>query len=74
MAGSGRSGYHAAMKSAMCMFLASLVSAVAAAASPSVKVQGNHLIDANGNILQLRGVNASGLEFTAINGQPQPDD
>jgi hypothetical protein len=40
---------------------------------PSVRVQGNHLIDSAGNILQLRGVNVSGLEFAPINGQPQPD-
>ncbi len=34
----------------------------------AVKVQGNHLIDASGNNLQLRGVNVSGLEFVAIAG------
>jgi aryl-phospho-beta-D-glucosidase BglC (GH1 family) len=32
----------------------------------SVKVQSNHLVDANGNTLQLRGVNISALEFIAI--------
>ena len=41
--------------------------------APSVRVHGNQLIDANGNILQLRGVDVSGLEFAHINGQPQPD-
>ena len=41
--------------------------------APSVRVQGNHLIDSSGNVLQLRGVNVSGLEFAPINGQPQPD-
>jgi endoglucanase len=39
----------------------------------SVRVRGNQLIDANGNILQLRGVDVSGLEFSHVNGQPQPD-
>src|SRR5580700_5380176 len=39
----------------------------------SVRVRGNQLIDANGNTLQLRGVDVSGLEFSHINGQPQPD-
>ena len=41
--------------------------------APSVRVQGNHLIDSGGNVLQLRGVNVSALEFAPINGQPQPD-
>jgi aryl-phospho-beta-D-glucosidase BglC (GH1 family) len=31
-----------------------------------VKVSGNHLVDENGNTVQLRGVNVSGLEFVAI--------
>jgi hypothetical protein len=32
----------------------------------AVHVQGNRLVDASGNKLQLRGVNTSGLEFVAI--------
>jgi hypothetical protein len=40
---------------------------------PSVRVKGNRLIDAQGKVLQFRGVNVSGLEFTHINGQPEPD-
>lgn len=34
----------------------------------SVRVQGNHLIDATGTPLQLRGVNVAGLEFVAVQG------
>ncbi len=34
----------------------------------AVRVEGNHLIDAAGKPLQLRGVNVSGLEFVAIAG------
>jgi hypothetical protein len=33
----------------------------------SIKVQSNHLVDANGNTVQLRGVNVSALEFVTIN-------
>src|ERR1700678_641940 len=33
----------------------------------SVKVSGNKLVDGNGDTLQLRGVNISGLEFNVIN-------
>jgi endoglucanase len=43
------------------------------ASSVSVRVQGNHLIDANGKVLQLRGVDVSGLEFAPIDGSPGPD-
>ena len=46
---------------------------VAGTSSPSVRVQGNHLIDANGHTLQLRGVDVSGLEFAPIDGSPGPD-
>ncbi|HTY48313.1 MAG TPA: cellulase family glycosylhydrolase [Steroidobacteraceae bacterium] len=32
-------------------------------------MSGNHLVDANGNNLQLRGANMSGLEFVGVQGQ-----
>jgi hypothetical protein len=34
----------------------------------SIHVSGNHLVDGNGNTVQLRGVNVSGLEGVAIGG------
>jgi aryl-phospho-beta-D-glucosidase BglC (GH1 family) len=39
----------------------------AGASGLSVRVQSNHLVDASGNTLQLRGVNISALEFIAVN-------
>jgi hypothetical protein len=38
------------------------------AVPPAVSVQGNRLIDAAGNVLQIRGVSFSGFEFVAIGG------
>ena len=34
----------------------------------SIRVSGNHLVDANGNTVQLRGVNVGGLDGVAIQG------
>jgi Cellulase (glycosyl hydrolase family 5) len=43
--------------------------APATAASPlSVRVQGNRLIDGNGNFLRLRGVNRSSSEYACVGG------
>ncbi len=33
----------------------------------AVRVMGDHFVDAGNNVLQLRGVNVSALEFTAVN-------
>src|SRR5436305_8287806 len=40
----------------------------AAAAAPASSVSGNHIVDANGNIVQLRGVNRSGAEYACAEG------
>lgn len=45
----------------------------AATSSLSVRVQGDHFIDANSEPLQLRGVNVSGLEFVAAQGWDAAD-
>jgi len=44
------------------------ITPVASQAVLAIRVSGNHLIDANGNTVQLRGVNVSGLESVAIQG------
>ena len=42
-------------------------------ASLSIRVQGDHFIDANSLPIQLRGVNVSGLEYTAVQGWDAAD-
>ncbi len=42
-------------------------------AAPAVSVQDNRLVDAAGNLLQLRGVSFSGFEFVAIGGWSPAD-
>lgn len=44
-----------------------------AAAAPAVSVRGNRLVDAAGNLLQLRGISFSGFEFVAIGGWSPAD-
>ncbi|MEQ1685786.1 MAG: cellulase family glycosylhydrolase [Burkholderiaceae bacterium] len=44
------------------------VTAGTATAAPAVSVRGNRLVDASGNVVQLRGVSFSGFEFVAISG------
>jgi len=41
---------------------------VNAAGALAISVSGNRFVDGNGNTVQLRGVNLSGMEFTAIGG------
>jgi hypothetical protein len=44
------------------------ITPVTAGAAAAIKVYGNHLIDGYGNVVQLRGVNVSGLESVAVAG------
>jgi len=39
----------------------------------AISISGNHFVNANGNPVQLRGVNLSGMEFTAIQGWDPSD-
>jgi endoglucanase len=39
----------------------------------SIRVQAGHLVDGNGHLVQLRGADVSGLEFTAIQGWSPSD-
>jgi hypothetical protein len=54
------------------LVLAALVSAAPAeaAAAPNLRIYGNQLIDGtgSGHVVQLRGVNRSGLEYACIQG------
>jgi hypothetical protein len=42
-------------------------------AAPAVSVRANRLVDASGNVLQLRGISFSGFEFVAIGGWSPSD-
>jgi hypothetical protein len=45
-----------------------MIAAGGVVAAPAVSVRGNRLVDAAGNVLQLRGISFSGFEFVAIGG------
>jgi len=50
------------------------ITITAATTAPlAISVQGNRLIDASGNVLQLRGVSFSGFEYVAIGGWSPTD-
>lgn len=49
------------------------ITAAPSSAAPGVRVSGNRLVDASGNVLQLRGVSFSGFEFVAIGGWSPSD-
>ena len=49
------------------------ITAAIPTAAPAISVQGNRLIDAAGNVVQLRGVSFSGFEFVAIGGWSPED-
>jgi hypothetical protein len=49
------------------------ITATTTAAAPAVSVRGNRLVDAAGNVVQLRGVSFSGFEFVAIGGWSPAD-
>jgi hypothetical protein len=42
--------------------------AEASTAAPTISVSGNHFVDSNGTVLQLRGVNRSGAEYACVEG------
>lgn len=51
------------------LLLALCADASGDATALKISVSGNHLVDAGGGVIQLRGVNVSGLEFVAVQGQ-----
>jgi hypothetical protein len=44
------------------------IAATIASGGPAIRVLGNRLVDADGNVVQLRGVSFSGFEFVALQG------
>jgi endoglucanase len=49
-------------------FILATTNPAGAQAPPALKVQGNHLVDPNGDIVRLRGVDRSGSEYACVQG------
>ena len=49
------------------------ITSATSAGGVAISVQGNRLVDADGNVVQLRGVSFSGFEFVAIGGWSPTD-
>src|SRR2546430_15526310 len=68
MARTGRHGLVALLAITLPILSAGVAPNRAYAATLSIAVSGNHLVDGNGQVIQLRGVNRSGAEYACIQG------
>src|SRR5437016_959262 len=68
MARTGRHGLVARLAITLPILSAGVAPNPAYAATLSIAVSGNHLVDGNGQVIQLRGVNRSGAEYACIQG------
>src|SRR2546429_9516938 len=68
MARTGRHGLVALLAITLPILSAGVAPNRASAATLSIAVSGNHLLDGNGQVIQLRGVNRSGAEYACIQG------
>jgi hypothetical protein len=55
-------------RNTVAILLALSVTPCCAASPLSVHVEGNHLVDGNGNVLRLLGINRSGSEYDCVDG------